>query len=525
MKVLVLNGSPKGLRSNTYRLTSAFLDGIRDAQSMEVREFHVSKLDIKPCLGCFACWNKTPGKCCIGDDMTQVLDAQLWADVVIWSFPLYYFSVPGLLKNLIDRQLPLSLPFMSSDCESGGHPSRYDMSGKHHVVISTCGFHTAKGNYDGVLSLFDHMCGKGNFTTIFCGQGELFRVKELSAQTDAYLQTVRRAGTEFCGDGISPRTRSALETPLFPRAVFEKMADASWGLDAGTGEKSDDTLIFTKQMAALYNPKSFDGKQKILEMYYTDAGKRYQILLDGQGSRVITSDFTEPTTCIETPYSVWKAIASGEISGAEALSKGQYRVKGDFSLMLHWDRYFGPAQEAPPPDKSQCTNMTILLLPWIVFWAAVSAHAFYGALVCFAVCAMIPLVFRKNRKTNYDLLSGALVTGLSIAVLLSASVRWMLPVSYFLFGGMWCLSCLLTVPLTAHYSMNDYNGEEALRNPIFMKTNRILTLMWGVLYLLIGAGCLVTTGFAVVSYIAPALMGVFTVWFQRWYPAKVARGN
>jgi hypothetical protein len=117
------------------------------------------------------------------------------------------------------------------------------------------------------------------------------------------------------------------------------------------------------------------------------------------------------------------------------------------------------------------------------------------------------------------------VTGLSIAVLLDASVRWMLPVSYFLFGGMWCLSCLLTVPLTAHYSMNDYNGEEALRNPIFMKTNRILTLMWGVLYLLIGAGCLVTTGFAVVSYIAPALMGVFTVWFQRWYPAKVARGN
>ena len=525
LKVLVINGSPKGLRSNTYRLTSAFLDGIKDVQNAELREFHVSKLDIKSCLGCFSCWNKTPGQCCISDDMAQVLDAQLWADVIVWSFPLYYFSVPGGLKNLIDRQLPLSLPFMSSECENGGHPSRYDMSGKRHVVISTCGFHTAKGNYDGVLSLFEHMCGKGESTTIFCGQGELFRVKELSAQTDAYLQTVRRAGAEFCCDGISVQTQMALETPLFPRDVFEKMADASWGLDSDTGEKSDDTLVFTKQMAALYNPKSFDGKQKILEMYYTDMDKRYQILLDGQGSRVITSEFSEPTTRIETPYSVWKAIASGEISGAEALSMGQYRVKGDFSLMLNWDKYFGSRQEVQTPNKSECTNMTILLLPWIVFWAAVSSHGFFGALICIAVCALIPLIFYKNRKTVYDILSGVLVTGLGIAVLLGAPVRWILPVSYFLFGGMWCMSCLFKIPLTAHYSMNDYNGEEALRNPIFMKTNRILTLMWGVLYLLIGVGCLVTTGFAVVSYIAPALMGIFTVWFQRWYPAKVARGN
>ncbi len=32
MKVLVLNGSPKGERSNTYRLTSAFLEGLRQVQ-------------------------------------------------------------------------------------------------------------------------------------------------------------------------------------------------------------------------------------------------------------------------------------------------------------------------------------------------------------------------------------------------------------------------------------------------------------------------------------------------------------
>ena len=49
---------------------------------------------------------------------------------------------------------------------------------------------------------------------------------------------------------------------------------------------------------------------------------------------------------------------------------------------------------------------------------------------------------------------------------------------------MWTVSCFLKVPLTAHYSKNSYNGEAALRNPIFMRTNRILTAAWGVLYLI-----------------------------------------
>ena len=35
MKVLILNGSPKGDKSNTYRLTSAFLDGLRQTQPVE----------------------------------------------------------------------------------------------------------------------------------------------------------------------------------------------------------------------------------------------------------------------------------------------------------------------------------------------------------------------------------------------------------------------------------------------------------------------------------------------------------
>ena len=187
MKVFVINGSPKGNRSNTYQLTKAFLAGIKagaeDAgEAVEIEEREVCRMEIHSCLGCFSCWNKTPGTCCIQDDMSEVIQRLLWADITIWSFPLYYYTVPGGLKNLIDRQLPMLLPFMTENelqTGNGSHPPRYDMNGKKTVVISTCGFYTAEGNYDGVRSLFDHEYGKDGYTAIFCGQGELFRVPEM----------------------------------------------------------------------------------------------------------------------------------------------------------------------------------------------------------------------------------------------------------------------------------------------------------------------------------------------------------
>jgi len=546
MKILVINGSPKGKNSNTYRLTQAFLEGIRltmtkkgQQEALEIHELTVGRLQIRPCLGCFSCWNKTPGKCCITDDMAQVLEELLWADVTVWSFPLYYFSVPGPLKNLMDRQLPMVMPFMKKDTASGGHESRYDVGEKRHVVISTCGFYTAEGNYDGVNALFDHLCGKGNYTTIYCGQGELFRVKELASRTDAYLEMVRRAGQEYCEKGISQDSRQRLSTLLYPREVFEAMADASWGVEKD-GETADETLIFTRQMAALYRKSSFNGKRQVLEMYYTDVEKRYQILLEASGSRVLTEDFQEYTTRIETPYTVWKEIAEGTLSGQDALMKQMYRVKGDFQLMIHWDQYFGPENGEESNEENHVsgrnqsavkTHMNCMLVPWIVFWVAAAIHPFYGSLVSILAVAAVNLLYLHNKKTIYDGISGVLVSALSVMLLLNVNARIIVPVSYLCFGIMWTVSAFFRIPLTAHYSMNDYQGEAALANPLFIKTNRILTICWGILYLLtpiwtwflMGSSLGSLTG--AINSILPLLMGIFTGWFQKWYPAKVAQGK
>ena len=93
MNVLLINGSPKGKNSNTYKLSSAFIDGLKsNSENVIVEELQVNKLELKSCIGCFSCWNKTPGKCVLKDDMSSVIDKILWADITIWSFPLYYFG-------------------------------------------------------------------------------------------------------------------------------------------------------------------------------------------------------------------------------------------------------------------------------------------------------------------------------------------------------------------------------------------------------------------------------------------------
>ncbi len=530
MRVFVINGSPKGEKSNTYRLTAAFLEGMNRAQAQEVREITVSRMEIKPCIGCFSCWNRTPGQCCIRDDMAGVLENMLWADVILWSFPLYYFGVPGGLKNMMDRQLPLVLPFMESGAESGGHPTRFDMSGKRHIVISTCGFYTAEGNYTGVNAMFDHLCGKGNYTTLYCGQGELFRVKELSARTGEYLGYVADAGEEYCSAGITSATREKLGQLLYPRKVFEAMADASWGVDQ-SGHQADETLTFTRQMAALYHPKAYSGREIVLEMDYTDVNKRYQIILGAGGSTVLTDDFREPTTTIQTPYTVWKAIAAGEISGEEAMMQGKYRVQGDFNLMIQWDRYFGGEGEQKPAAKPDLRRTSMLnLMSWAALWMLAGLHPLYGPLGAIAVCALLPVVLYRTKRTVYDRISALAVTLCACAVLAGMVMEDMLLVSFFCFGLMWTVSCFCKVPLSAHYVVNQY-GDAMAENPLFLKTNRIICAGWGILYLLIPLVALLSrhTVFAPIGEavlpVGSAAMGIFTLWFQKWYPAKVARGK
>lgn len=110
MNILVINGSPRMERSNSLRMTRAFLEGLAKTCDTQVEELTVAKMHIEPCLGCLNCWKRTPGKCFRDDDMAAAIESYVTADLVVWSFPLYYYALPGQLKCFLDRTVPINRP-------------------------------------------------------------------------------------------------------------------------------------------------------------------------------------------------------------------------------------------------------------------------------------------------------------------------------------------------------------------------------------------------------------------------------
>lgn len=97
-KVLILSGSPrKGGNSDT--LCDEFAHGAQESGN-EVEKIRVAEKNIGYCRGCYACKN---GPCVQKDDMGEILQKMIDADVLVLASPVYFYSVSAQLKTLIDR--------------------------------------------------------------------------------------------------------------------------------------------------------------------------------------------------------------------------------------------------------------------------------------------------------------------------------------------------------------------------------------------------------------------------------------
>lgn len=102
VRVLGINGSPRR-QGNTYKLLTVALRAA-ELEGAKVKALHIYDYDIKPCTGCLSDDIKScKYPCVIEDDMKKLYEEVLKADGIIISSPVYWFSVPGQLKNFIDR--------------------------------------------------------------------------------------------------------------------------------------------------------------------------------------------------------------------------------------------------------------------------------------------------------------------------------------------------------------------------------------------------------------------------------------
>lgn len=232
MKTLIINGSLKNDNSNTLMVAKKFAEGIQSSSGSELEIIHLSQMKIEHCVGCFCCWKVTPGKCAIRDDMDIIREKILESDVIILSFPLYFFGVSSKMKAVIDRLLPFKYPYngrLATDEQMAILDFRPSLSGKKFVIVSSCAHASTDYVFEGVEKQFDLIFEPGNYTAVFCPQGEILKLEQMKPILNAYLNKVYKAGEEFgLEGGLSESNAKLMRSTLVPPKAVEKMMTGYW---------------------------------------------------------------------------------------------------------------------------------------------------------------------------------------------------------------------------------------------------------------------------------------------------------
>jgi len=97
MKIVAINGSPRSLG------TASMLKAVCSGSDYGIID--LCKVKMKHCAGCCTC--ETTGKCQIDDGVAAELEKLASADAIVIGCPTYFNNVTGLLKDFMDRTLPL----------------------------------------------------------------------------------------------------------------------------------------------------------------------------------------------------------------------------------------------------------------------------------------------------------------------------------------------------------------------------------------------------------------------------------
>ncbi|MGO9122108.1 MAG: flavodoxin family protein [Desulfomonilaceae bacterium] len=234
MNVMAINGSSRKEKSSTYHILNPLLEGMRVAGA-NTEVVHLGHLKIKPCLGCFLCWVKTPGKCVQRDDMADVFERFVQADLLVFGTPLYHFNVSGLMKNFIDRTLPFAEPWLVEHPDQPGsssHPDRYPKE-RSMLLVSPCGF-PEFDHFEALVAYFKFLARKMRWGYL----GQILRpganglANEQGQETFAgYYNLVRQAGEQIIRQGrITPQLDQELRQDLFPGGseTFRNEANRHW---------------------------------------------------------------------------------------------------------------------------------------------------------------------------------------------------------------------------------------------------------------------------------------------------------
>ncbi|MEM3657784.1 MAG: flavodoxin family protein [Candidatus Hadarchaeum sp.] len=200
--MVAVNGSVRMEKSDTAMLLGPFLEGMEKAGA-SVELFYVKRLNIRPCIGDFYCWNTKPGECIISDDMQILYPKLRGADILVLATPVY-IPLPGEMQNFINRLCPLS-PLIEPILEKheGSTRARFheNVRIRKIVLVSASGWWEL-GNFGIVLHIAEEIAKKVGVE--FAGavlRPHAFLMRENKEKAEIIKDALKHAGFQLIKDG------------------------------------------------------------------------------------------------------------------------------------------------------------------------------------------------------------------------------------------------------------------------------------------------------------------------------------
>lgn len=139
MKVLLINGSPKGSKGNTHIALSEVAKAL-EANGVDSEIVSIGAKAVQGCVACNRCFEL--GRCVFNDEVYSSIREKLeTADGVVIGSPVYFAGPNGSLCALLDRLFYSALPLLEykpaaavAVCRRGGASATFDRLNKYFTI-------------------------------------------------------------------------------------------------------------------------------------------------------------------------------------------------------------------------------------------------------------------------------------------------------------------------------------------------------------------------------------------------------
>lgn len=122
-KIIILDGARDG-DEDLPPLLDILIEELRH-DGTEVQSYKLREIKLGHCIGCFGCWLETLGICVQADAGRDIARAVIRSDMTVLFTPVTFGGYSSQLKKIVDRWLPLALPYFFKEQGEIHHTPRY----------------------------------------------------------------------------------------------------------------------------------------------------------------------------------------------------------------------------------------------------------------------------------------------------------------------------------------------------------------------------------------------------------------